>query len=235
MGRSAPRCTLIARNFSEVSGSVSDKFLAKVEHVLDRPPAGSAQGALPNDLKPPAVFHQLVQRGGVPLSIALEFGSPEVPPCLGPLEPGAVVQMPEATVQEDHRPGFRKNQIRRTGQFLHMQAVPEAASMETAPQDKLRLRVPISNPAHVNPALLPRKDDLDTIRAFTSFGHTRLPFRPGLFRRRTRRGRRLSVLRAVMACPGCSCADGADLPGRFVNWDRKVLISCDRKLSIWSI
>lgn len=107
----------------------------------------SAKGTFPNDCDPPACLDQSAGSGGVPFTVALELGSPELRPRSGEPEVGAVVvTMPEAPMHEHSHPPLRQHKIRLAGQFLDLKAIPEARSPETPPYEKFRAGVFASDP-----------------------------------------------------------------------------------------
>lgn len=97
----------------------------------------SAKGTFPNDCDPPACLDQSAGSGGIPFTVALELGCPELRPRSGEPEVGAVVvAMPEAPMHEHSHPPLRQHKIRLAWQFLDLKAISEACSPKSPPYEK---------------------------------------------------------------------------------------------------
>lgn len=59
-----------------------------------------------------------------------------------------IVPMPEASVNEDYGAIFRKYKVRLARQTFVVQQIAKASSMETSPDDHLRLGIPAANAGH---------------------------------------------------------------------------------------
>jgi hypothetical protein len=57
--------------------------------------------------------------------------------------------MPETTMNKYHCLPFRQDNIRFSGQILHMQTKPETGGMQHLPDRDFRLRILTTNPAHI--------------------------------------------------------------------------------------
>jgi hypothetical protein len=72
----------------------------------------------------------------------------------------AAMTMPEAAMDKDGRPIFRKNKIRLARQLPGMQAVPKSARMQAPPDQPLWFGV-LSPDARHHPAACHLVDDID--------------------------------------------------------------------------
>jgi len=68
--------------------------------------------------------------------------------------------MPETSMHENYRTPAREHEVRPARKVPAVQPKAKAARVETATQQKFRLRIPAADAAHIEAALL-RREDVD--------------------------------------------------------------------------
>ena len=108
-----------------------------------------SQCAFPDDCDPPAQIEQIESVPPIAFDIRLELRPPELLASGRGIGVGAIgVPMPEAAMHEAHGSEASKHEVRAARKLPIVQAVSEAASMNSPSKDELRSRVPASDPGH---------------------------------------------------------------------------------------
>jgi len=100
----------------QVSGVAPDKGPEPLKSFVERQTLTPPKGALPDNCAAPAQSLKSVDRGFVTCAIAIDLLRPEGRVGSRPDAEGAVVSMPEAAVDKDHRAWTGEHQVRRAGQ-----------------------------------------------------------------------------------------------------------------------
>ena len=111
------------------------------------------QRTFPHRQHPPALVPEAGKCDPVAVCVSGDLLPPELLSGLRPLEHRAVVRVPETAVHEDYRSIFREHKVRPPGQLFAVEAKPQAAGMESAPDCHLGLCITSSHARHVQPAL----------------------------------------------------------------------------------
>ena len=109
----------------------------------------SAQRALPDDRDPPPRFEKIVLVAPVPLHVRMELCLPQLLAggWSGRMQtPGVAV--PKAAMDEAHGSESTKDQIGRTGKSAVVQAVPQAACVDSPPKGEFGRSVSATNRRH---------------------------------------------------------------------------------------
>ncbi len=127
----------------------------RLRSLLDR----VLQGALPDDRHAPAERMEHLRMAPVASNISLEFLPPEI--FIGPgsgCVATAFVPMPEAAVDEHHRPVLREHKVRRAGQLSDMKSIAKSPGKEKGAKGLFRPGVLSANARHHAAALRGGRD-----------------------------------------------------------------------------
>lgn len=106
--------------------------------------------AFPDHENPPPSSLEVQLVSLIAQSILLELGLPKLDIRLW--KSGlwaATMLMPEATVDEDHRPPFNECKVRFAGQIAPAQTEPKSQTVGSPSHGKFRLRIPAANRSHI--------------------------------------------------------------------------------------
>lgn len=132
-------------NFARILASRNPQ-VDLMEQLTDR---RSPCHALPDDENPPSELEELFDRCLIPSYVFVNLLLPEVGVRLGkPKICASFMPVPEATIDEDHGPMLRQNDIRAAREIAPMQPEPEASSMQATAHYKFWLRVPRADSGH---------------------------------------------------------------------------------------
>lgn len=139
---------------------------------------------LPNGHHPPAGFQQLSYFPTVPFSVSFDLRNPEFGSGCRKTAETATMPVPETTVDKDHGPARRKDQVRSTWKGFDVQPVPITSCMEKPPNEHLRFRVTSFHAGHETTAFFWGQFVGHMVRGISlmlgavgSAGHSDLPFR----------------------------------------------------------
>ena len=122
----------------------------RLRSLLDR----VLQGALPDDRHAPAERMEHLCMVPVASNISLEFLPPEIFIGLGSgCVAAAYVPMPEAAVDEHHRPVLREHKVRGAGQLSDMKSIAKSPGKKKGAKDSFRPSVLAANARHHAAAL----------------------------------------------------------------------------------
>lgn len=108
-----------------------------------------AQGAFPDEADAPFFFHQNGHRAHIAGLVVAYFFEPEFRSRRRFFEKRAIlVAMPEAAMDKNHRPKFRKNEVGRACQPPVVQPKPKPAPMQRPPNLHFGLRVGRADARH---------------------------------------------------------------------------------------
>lgn len=130
-------------------------FVDQSRSVLDR----MLQRALPDDGHTPAKSPKRLHVSPVAVDIAQELPLPELfvgPGCGGVA--AAFVSMPEAAVDEHHRPVLREHKVRRAGQLSDMKSIAKSPGEKKGAKGSFRPGVLSANARHHAAALRGGRD-----------------------------------------------------------------------------
>jgi len=115
----------------------------------DSRPTFRLDRAFPHNGRAPASYMEGTEGSPIPLDISFEFRCPEFRSCRWRgRETATLVPVPETTVNENHGPVSRENQIGLSWQGLGMKPISEPESMKGVTEHNLRLGVPALDPGH---------------------------------------------------------------------------------------
>ncbi len=108
-----------------------------------------SQRAFPDDCDPPADFEQIESIPTITLDIGVKLCQPELLPRGRGIGVGTVgVPVPEAAMHEAHGSEASKHEVRGAGKPPVVQAVSEAASVNSPSKEEFGPRIPASDPGH---------------------------------------------------------------------------------------
>ena len=108
-----------------------------------------SERAFPDDCDPPADFEQIESIPSITLDIGVELCQPELLSRGRGIGVGTVgVPMPEAAMHEAHGSEAPEHEVGGAGKPPVVQAVSEAASVNSPSKEEFGLRIPASDPGH---------------------------------------------------------------------------------------
>lgn len=110
---------------------------------------------------------------GITNLITADFRLPEIRTSRGEMKHGAVVPMPEATVDEDNGPVLWEHQVRTPRKAAILQPVAQATCMQSATHHHFGFGIPAADTAHIALTLL-RSVDVRHHRAVCVASATRV-------------------------------------------------------------
>lgn len=111
-------------------------------------PIGFPGPAFPDHEDLPTLLPKIPPISAISFPVLFEFLNPEVTIRGRRGRSLAGVPMPETTMNENDLLQSRKNQVRTSRKFLHMEPISVSQRVRDAPDDHLRFRMPLRDRAH---------------------------------------------------------------------------------------
>ncbi len=140
------------------SDAAAHPVAQQVAQALQRQAPLAGQRALPNNYHSPAIADETVSRMAIASRVRQNLCSPPFSPGCRQLKKGAIMLMPETTMNENRSFPFWQDDVGRTRKLPGIQTIPKACAMQESPHGQLGTRIDPPDSRHPKASLFRSKN-----------------------------------------------------------------------------